>query len=1316
MDLDIQPLDILPIGTVAPLEDKLDIQALDIQPLDTPKEAPKKERTAGEMSIGALEAGASMFAGLPSMIGGGLAGLGKLTSGQGIDAAAKANEDFQESNFGMGKFKAKSEAGQAYTDKLGAIMKKPVEWAGDAGEAVGGNLGRANAEVAVGTLMNFLPIPLGMKGMKGSRGRFDPRSEKMKSTNKADKLESLLDAKDAKATMEGTVVGDQLDLLPRVEIKGTSADLGPQFDPTAPMPEVRGGLANKRQMGFEFGEGLPDRVNVDRVGEAVRSDVNPNDLAGREAITKRVSDDLDIQAREQRINEQEPRVSDDSRGQADLLEENNPTPYTPAETQWSVDENGMPVRQDLSVDMQLEQNSGQLDMFDTPLTKGIDDLYNSPLGKEARVNAASRIPVPEPTKAAVREREAVAQQMQQIDEYVPGTSSFNARSRRQGGGLFIGGNKRNALDQMNKVSGLRRSLSNFLPDALTNEEFVERHGATADVQQNAVQKIFNYGTKGGDYMVEKTGNPLIKRVVDEFKGADGRAKAAIQTIVHENYAAKLRSLSKDEFVESWQALKAMEARGAKLAPEELVEMGYNQKQRDLITTHQQIMDSMVPKWEQAMSDAGMGSFKPEVAYVASKATGQFRKVIYKKGADGELSAAGVIGADTRSGLNKQVAAYQKLHPEYEAGPEQTFMGAGKGRMADGFEEMLHMLSNSDPTVAEFVARSKEMMNTEVQNYRGAKSHTMLKKGVEGMDGNKPWEDAYTNAKEGFDAQVAYLNRGLEFAEKAAAVNRVQPLLAPESGLKMPNATSYAKDYMDMALGRNPMQVGRAVDDMFGAMGKASGIGTAIGSKIMSGAKQVVNTKLLALNPLFLMANAVEIFRSTPEMSAYLRQRGVDTGVTGLRYNAEALMDMAKEQAGQKLSPVIEGALKYANDNHVYASDLFDKSNETRRGKFEGVVESLQKPAAFLEHHTRKNAFLGFTRMLKDNGITPKDGLYEAATKLTDMAMNSYSKMESPMGLQNAGGGISSSAYNLMSYKFNQLSRFAMMARDVKNKGSFTPVLTSLAMQVAFGGLMGVIGYKEADLAVQWLSQAFGKPTSLTKLLLESDKKVDVPLVGKVGTPDFAYGGFGALGGDMTNRLGSGYVTGDLSKPLDIAMPGASALVDAGASALDFAKEPNKFNAMKAAVDILPGGSLLDRHFFSKTLPDGTELASSRRKEGEATAKRNDTDKMWKNFGGTGTNEAKQKTLLYENQRIDKIYKDKQDNAVALMAKEMYASGEIKKSTIDAFSKAQGNADSLNAILETMKLNQVIDAPTRDKIKAANENTVGGARKMQRRFQ
>jgi len=872
--------------------------------------------------------------------------------------------------------------------------------------------------------------------------------------------------------------------------------------------------------------------------------------------------------------------------------------------------------------------------------------------------------------------------------------------KSQRGAVKIDWRDEGQLNQMKKIPGMDRRLKNLLPDLSTPEEFKAANKNTPDVEQNLVQRGMNMLTKGGVYQTLKTDNPLIKRVVDTFLEADNRAKAAIQEVVHDHLAPLSRALNKQEKADVWAAVKAGEEAKKPVTEDMLARNGFNQKQIDWAIAHQEVMGKMFEKLSESMKAAGIKPVSPQVAYVASRARGDFRRLVYDK----EGKVIGILGANTRMGLERDAAKYKKLDPEAKIGEERYF-GGGKGKAgtSEGFQQMLEFLSENDPAIKDFVKKVNEQASKDAFDYMNAKSHTMKKKGIFGMEGNKPFQDAVQNAEEGMQAQIRYAETMIKWAELSEAVKSTKELMAPENGLDMPNAKAYLKDYVDNALGKNPTELGRALEGVGSAFGKATGLGTSIPSRALSAGKQITNGLLLGLNPMFLTANLVQPLKAMPEMAAWLKSMGLEKSFdlgTGYSYLAKAGMDMMSERIGSKIDPVVQGALDFAKKHHVYSSDLFEASNEVKKTASFVGNKITQFGASQVEQVTRKAMFLAFTRMLSENGITAKQGLYEAARKATDISMNNYSPIEAPMGY-NALGGMGRAAYNLMSYKHNELSRLSMFARELKTDRSGKPLLVNLASQVAFAGLMGTIGYNEANELVKFISNKLGKPTSLTKMLLDSDL-----------SKYFTHGMFNAAGVDMTNRLGMQVLPGS---PIDAVMPGAGKLVDVAKSAGQLVTNPNEYNAKDLARNIVPSVAAgpMDRAWFSPKNAKGEELALNRNKV-QATAVRNDADKVWKTLGATGVNESVQKAKSYENMQIDQKYQEKRNDVVLNMSKEFFTSGKIPAKLIEKYVKYQGDPTTLSRELEQMAMEQHVDAPTLQLMKAAANNSITSLHKVMRR--
>lgn len=717
------------------------------------------------------------------------------------------------------------------------------------------------------------------------------------------------------------------------------------------------------------------------------------------------------------------------------------------------------------------------------------------------------------------------------------------------------------------------------------------------------------------------------------------------------------------------------------------------------------MKLALDKINEASAIAGEAPVTPRVAYLASRASGDFRRLIYKE-VNGEKTPVAILGADTRAKLDADVARLQKEHPEWQVGEERFYGGSSRAARGDGYRQAIELLAQNNPDVKLLADHINDLLTKDAYDYMNAKSHTMEKKGIAGMSGRKLFTDAETNAKEAMQAQINYAEKVIQWAEMSKAVDGLKPLLAEDNGLNMPNAKQWSKDYIQQALGNNPSAAGRAIDAAFGALAQRAGIGPSVGGNVISASRKITNGLLLGFGNIgFLGANLIQPFKTAPEMFAFLKGRGLEKSFdagTGYRYVGKALINAWKDLAGKEVPAHIRGALDYAKDNHVYSSDLFDASNSATKDFWHYWNKGTQFGASTVEMRTRQAAFLSYVDILHENGLTAKDGLYEAAQNLTDLQMNNYATSEAPK-MYNDLGAAGGPAYNLMSYKHNEYSRMAMLANEIGRNKTATPLAVNLMSSIAFAGIVGTIGYTEADALVKLISkEVFKEPTSLTKILLENPNISD----------GIKYGGFANVGLDASSRLGTGALVPQ--HMIDAVMPGAGKLVTAAEAAGKAVVSPSEYNIKNAVREIAPNsvGGLLDRAWFSGQDSFGNELAINRNK-GTPTATRNETDKVLKTMGMTGINEAKQKSLNFENDSITRAYTDIRRSLVDKATKEYFMNGKIPADFARKYIAAQGNPDSIEREITNLIVEQKMDARTAALVKNAMSNNVTSTHKLLR---
>lgn len=874
-----------------------------------------------------------------------------------------------------------------------------------------------------------------------------------------------------------------------------------------------------------------------------------------------------------------------------------------------------------------------------------------------------------------------------VSEWRPGGS----QRQKQGGYINFGGKKTRP--------NIRERFPQIFPETLKPEEWLNKYKDAPDSG-----RLYNPFTKGGLYQAIKTDNPLIKRVTERFREATQLSQAMIRDIVHDSMAPAWRALSKDEMIKVSGLLLDASKKEADIDLQSMKLAGYSDKAIQVVRQHQDAMKQMEGALGDTAARNGLGPVHMRNAYAAAMASGDFRKIVY----DGD-KVIGILGDNTRRGLESQVAKYKQINPSARIGEERYFGGSGgKAGTTEGFQQMLEFLSQNDPDIKQFVQHANDMITAS--NYMNVKKHTLEKKGVFGMQGDKPFESAYQNAKDFAEAQIRYTENVIKWSEMSKAVEDAKAVMG---GVDMPNAKDYLNDYMDAALGKNPNAIGRAVDTLSSEIGKSLGIGTTLGSKTLSAVKSVVNAKLLGLNPMFIATNILQPLKVMPEMMSFLKSRGMEKNFdfgTGYAALGEAFMKMTKLQLGGKVDGITQGALNYAEKHHVYSSDLFENSNSIRKGFGYYGNKITQFGAQHVEKVTRQGVYLAMTQLLHESGVSPKQGLYEAAHNLTDIAMNNYNAAEAPLAY-NTFGGAGRSAYNLMSYKHNELSRLALFARELPNNASGTALATNLMSQVAFAGVMGTIGYTEADWLVRKISEKFGKPTSLSKILLENHGAVSDYL---------SFGMFSGAGLDATSRLGLGSVAP--ADPVSAVMPGLSSLGTQLGSYGEAIKDPSEYNLKNALRESLPlsATGMVDRMMFSGQNKQGDEMSMNRNRV-TMNAVRNETDKKWKSIGATGLNESKQKKLDWENRQTDQFYTEKRKDALLDMKKAMFMNDKLVplkdnkewQKAIAQYVKNQGDPTNFEDMVTKMGMDLALTQDQLAKLRNAGSSSITNLHRLLR---
>lgn len=810
-----------------------------------------------------------------------------------------------------------------------------------------------------------------------------------------------------------------------------------------------------------------------------------------------------------------------------------------------------------------------------------------------------------------------------------------------------------------------------------------------DVSKNFVQEKISLGTKGGLYEAEKVKNPVVSYSVDRLRQAYSLVRSKVNDAIHTVYAQGLRDLSHQEFVDSWALINAADLAQKEIDPKVLRKNGVSEKVIDFVETHQELMTKTLESINEARRAVGKKEISARTAYAAMSMSGDFRHVISQyvldeRGqrvldADGKpkTEVIGVIGANTKWGLENILG---KVKDKYGAdaivvSPMQNMGLSKKGnKTQSAFMDILELVGEDRPEIQEFLNVMDEMSRDDVQNFMGMKKHTMQKKGVFGMEGRKFWESEFQNAKDGFTNQMRVAEAALEWSEMAKALKDINEIIHhPDVAVQHPNAIRWVENYAQNAIGINPSDTGRWMNNIVSNFFSEMGMGASIPRKTVALAREVANTAMLSINPSFLAIQLLQGAQAMPAMAAFLRSKGLATSstLTGYSYMTQIASTFMKDKLGQPLSNIERGALDYARKHYIYSTDMVEHASQARKDFSFYKTKITQSPAAWVEAGTRAQVYLAFVHMMDDAGVKPAQGLYKQAHDFTDMVMNDYGRLEKPP-IYNALGPIGSVAYNLKSFGHNELSRWSMYARMIGEQqtlASSVPLLTQMASTIVMAGVMGLPFYSQWEMLYDYITEKLGKPRSLTLDVMNASKSA-AEVFGSNAQYALSNGAPTLLGMDLSARIGLGDVIP--SHASDAAFAGSGKLVDMITSTGRAVAKPNEANLKHAAITLAPQGlqGMMDVGWYQK---DNLALSKDPTKRAHATAVRNDTDILLKKIGISGIHESAQKQRVYQQDQLDRAYANYRSDAMIAISWELAHNNNVSDANIKKyFETGQGD--------------------------------------------
>ncbi len=774
-------------------------------------------------------------------------------------------------------------------------------------------------------------------------------------------------------------------------------------------------------------------------------------------------------------------------------------PYEAKLGDWRVDENGIPIKVDLSMELQNLQNPLQRNLWGDeldpvrnpvgqsadlfaengkqqglPLTQAIDQMPDLPWRAERDTGIdmlAGNVP------PDVQARGLLEGAQLEAETTAPAPTLRKGRGPAKGGvdpDLLTLGLSR--LVEKFQTSKNKQFIDDLMGTKLYQEKTTGEQVVAAALSEGKDGSGTTYLGAGGTLEAAKRRSALVlgtSRIVQRAKNvAEDLVRSAIFPV-----EGALRAVKKADIANLAEFMKGEQLTKTRMSAEELIKRGGSTETAIAYNKLREMLDGVGTYLNEIRAMQGKAPIKLEDAYMTSVWAGDFRRAVYD--ADGKM--IWMLGAATKKGLDMQTKELFSKFPDLKQGKyaDVTLNHNKYGQDATSvFRDMVELLGENDPAVERIRAWAEEKTLIEGRKMLGEEKHFQPKDNRRGFVGDRPANTVLGN-KDAVKEATAYMQAQIDVAKAAykwgemqkAAIEMKKIFNDAELQTQQPKNLQWAKDYWLDNLGMNDSKIARAVDNTLRDVGLSP-------SKVGEGINAVKSLWLTQklLSPGYYLSNVMQASAMMPHLTDIMSKYGGNP-LVAIPYGMVFGMTTASSHilgAGSTTGNVYRyaknmnvddftiRAMKYAEDNSVTTRSIYDEAPieqaYTPSGK---AMRTATRVIATPETFLRSVAFMTYAKMLESTGKFTNDlDIFRLAEERVNMSMADYREGERAMAFGKMGT-IGTAANTLTTFPINYYNQWSWAAREAK-KGNVTPFVAMFATQYLMAGAMGVPGFQDMD--------------------------------------------------------------------------------------------------------------------------------------------------------------------------------------------------------------------------------------------------------------
>jgi hypothetical protein len=745
-------------------------------------------------------------------------------------------------------------------------INKPFEWYDEyavqpVAEFAGKHAGK-DAQGAAEILMNVLPVPPVVKAAQMVKKNWKGK------TPEVPQRDNVAD------------VFDEADAPPPETVEAPPADVyNVAPDGTAFPPEVQPAYdlhrANQPKPTVTPEQGtLPLQTTVEQIAAKRNAEAGQFDLFDNEARNQPMSQNVPGPSITEQVNlrkEQDYNASVARTQQYQHQMEIDPTPYGDPPANYGstpefgrIDENGIPIRADLSMEAQNLENPLQRNFWGdelpgktgdggVPLTRAIDKMEPAARTEAIRsqfmgggMGGKQRGAVDLEAFRRKKEEAELGKLLPEVTEdftpQIPGLevtehferpqpnlSVVRSPGNKQGGGVDF-----DAIS--NAVKGVFTGKKTPKPDTLVKPTSPENIAKKAELRAKAKAVKADSPYRRVSTVEEALADPgkdiMNNPVRDALKpGSEAtlrsnssnnvinfvRTKAQEGRLMASNLSKKwvtgkdgisplLKSLNDKEKAYVARVLQEASRRKRGIDDAMIAKLGLNDKQAKLVKRLREIFDERYALVQKNLGEQGLEGFKYENGYMPSVFTGAYTSLVGVKGKDGQFRIKAVAQGDSRAQMHAAIEYYKKQ------GLTEVIKLPRKGlktstwnynRTFNGFNDLVAEIAKRDPDFADLKRAADVHAADQIRGWMRMDLHERQKAGVRGADGDRPWLSEKQNTNDFFESMVQFLEDAANYDSMMGPLNDFGKLTS-DPGLQSThgNTVKWVDKYVKHITGQN----------------------------------------------------------------------------------------------------------------------------------------------------------------------------------------------------------------------------------------------------------------------------------------------------------------------------------------------------------------------------------------------------------------------------------------------------------------------------------------------------------------------------------